>query len=114
MDKLNKLKDDREIGNFMKTVTEILTNIIYRQAQLFEKVLKLELSDSHYPSKEEIKKNKRLLRQLTYLNNEVKKLKGRIKNLENRDSYYPVGGVGIVRSRNSEEEIKNIKIGLTD
>ena len=50
-----------------------------------------------------IKKNKGILRQLTALNNEVKKLKGRIKALEQRDSYYP-----------TEEEIKNIKVGGTD
>jgi len=36
-----------------------------------------------------IKENKGILRQLTYLNNEVKKLKGRIFQLEQKDSYYP-------------------------
>jgi len=36
-----------------------------------------------------IKENKGILRQLTYLNNEVKKLKGRIFQLEQKNSYYP-------------------------
>jgi len=36
-----------------------------------------------------IKENKGILRQLTYLNNEVKKLKARIFQLEQKDSYYP-------------------------
>ena len=36
-----------------------------------------------------IKENKGILRQLTCLNSEVKKLKGKVKALEQRDSYYP-------------------------
>jgi len=52
---------------------------------------------------ESIKKNKEILRQLTSLNNEIKELKGRVKKLEQKDSYYP-----------TEEEIKNIKVGGTD
>ena len=36
-----------------------------------------------------IKENKGILRQLTYLNNEVKELQGKVKKLEQRDSYYP-------------------------
>ena len=36
-----------------------------------------------------IKENKGILRQLTYLNNEVKELRGKIKKLEQKDSYYP-------------------------
>ena len=51
-----------------------------------------------------IRKNKGLLRQLTCLNNEVKELKGRIKKLEQEDTYYPM----------TEKEIRNIKIGGTD
>ena len=38
---------------------------------------------------ESIKKNKGILRQFTALNNEIEKLKGRVKKLEQRDSYYP-------------------------
>ena len=49
-----------------------------------------------------IKKNKGLLRQLTALNNKVKGLEVRIKELE-KNLYYP-----------TEEEIKNIKFGGTD
>jgi len=52
---------------------------------------------------ESIKKNKRILRQLTSLNNEIKGLKIRVKKLEQKDSSYPI-----------EEEIKNIKVGLND
>jgi len=47
-----------------------------------------------------IKKNKGILRQLTALNNEVKKLKSRVKALERGDSYYP----------NVGELIKRLKI----
>ena len=36
-----------------------------------------------------IKKNKGILRQLTSLNNKIKKLKIRIKKLEQKGSYYP-------------------------
>jgi len=52
---------------------------------------------------ESIKKNKGLLRQLTSLNNELKKLKSRIKALEQRDDCYP-----------TEKEIENLKVGGTD
>ena len=51
-----------------------------------------------------IKKNKRILRQLTLLNNEVKELKVRVRQLEQAQTYYPM----------SEDEINNIKIGGSD
>ena len=51
-----------------------------------------------------IKKNKEISRQLTVLNNEVKELKVRIKQLEQVQTYYPM----------SEDEINNIKIGGSD
>ena len=51
-----------------------------------------------------IKENKRILRQLTALNNEVKGLKDKVKALEQKGSYYPM----------TEEEIRNIKVGGTD
>ena len=38
---------------------------------------------------ESIKKNKNILRQLTSLNNEIKKLNIRVKKLEQKDNYYP-------------------------
>ena len=38
---------------------------------------------------ESIKKNKNVLRQLTSLNNEIKKLNVRVKKLEQKDNYYP-------------------------
>ena len=50
-----------------------------------------------------IKENKGILRQLVALNNEIRELKGRVKKLEQSDSYYP-----------SKEEIANIKAGGTD
>ena len=50
-----------------------------------------------------IKENKGILRQLTFLNNEVKEMRGKIKKLEQKDSYYP-----------NAEEIRTIKIGGTD
>ena len=64
-----------------------------------------------------IKENKGVLRQLTTLNNQMKamislyrdvvidnsKLEKRVRKLEQQNSYYP-----------NEEEIGNIKIGLTD
>ena len=50
-----------------------------------------------------IKKNKGILRQLTALNNEMNELKGRVEALEKRNSCYP-----------TKEEIKKIKVGLTD
>ena len=50
------------------------------------------------------KKNKEISRQLTVLNNEVKELKVRIKQLEQVQTYYPM----------SEDEINNIKIGGSD
>ena len=52
---------------------------------------------------ESIKKNKGILKQFTFLNNEVKKLKSRIKALEKRDSCYP-----------TEEEISKVKVGGND
>jgi len=52
---------------------------------------------------ESIKKNKGILRQLTSLNNEIKKLNIRVNKLEQVQTYYP-----------TEEEIRNIKIGGTD
>lgn len=51
-----------------------------------------------------IKENKGVLRQLTSLNNEVKELKGRVRKLEQRYTYYPY----------TKEEIGNIKVGLND
>ena len=36
-----------------------------------------------------IKENKGILRQLTCLNSELKELKGKVKALEQRESYYP-------------------------
>ncbi len=36
-----------------------------------------------------IEKNKGILRQFTFLNNEIKDLKGRIKKLENSNKIYP-------------------------
>lgn len=50
-----------------------------------------------------IKENRGILRQLTDLNNEVNKLKNKVKKLEQQNSYYPI-----------QEEIKNIKLGGTD
>lgn len=50
-----------------------------------------------------IKENRGVLRQLTHLNNEVKELRGKVKKLEERDSYYP-----------NKEEIPFIKVGGTD
>ena len=46
-----------------------------------------------------IKKNRGILRQLTYLNNEVKELRGKVKKLEQKESYYP-----------NAEEIKKMPI----
>ena len=50
-----------------------------------------------------IKENKGILRQLITLNNEMKELRGRVRKLEQKDSYYSI-----------QEEIKNIKVGGTD
>lgn len=50
-----------------------------------------------------IKKNKGVLRQLTFLNNEVKELKGKVKALEQRDSCYL-----------TDEELSREKVGGTD
>ena len=50
-----------------------------------------------------IKENRGILRQLTHLNNEVKELQGKVKKLEQQNSYYP-----------TEEEISSIKVGGTD
>ena len=51
-----------------------------------------------------IKENKGILRQLTSLNNEVGELKGRVKKLEKRDTYYPM----------TEKEIIDVKVGGTE
>jgi len=51
-----------------------------------------------------IKKNSGLLRQLTFLNSEVKDLKVRVKKLEEAKTYFPF----------TEKEIRNIKVGGTD
>ena len=50
------------------------------------------------------KKNKEISRRLTALNNEVKELKVRVRQLEQAQTYYPM----------SEDEINNIKIGGSD
>ena len=50
------------------------------------------------------KKNKEISRKLTALNNEVKELKIRVRQLEQAQTYYPM----------SEDEINNIKIGGSD
>ena len=50
-----------------------------------------------------IKETRGILRQLTHLNNEVKELQGKVKKLEQQNSYYP-----------TEEEISSIKVGGTD
>lgn len=45
------------------------------------------------PTAELIKKNSGILRQFTSLNNEIKELKGRVKELEEKEDYsYKVGG----------------------
>ena len=51
-----------------------------------------------------IKKNKEISRRLTLLNNEIKELKVRVRQLEQAQTYYPM----------SEDEINNIKIGGSD
>lgn len=52
---------------------------------------------------ESIKKNKGVLKQLTFLNNEVKELKGRVKALEKPYGCYP-----------TKEEISKLKVGGND
>ena len=57
-----------------------------------------------------IKKNKEILRQLTALNNEIKELKFRVRQLEQTQTYYPLGYSEI----NETGGVNNIKIGGTD
>ena len=57
-----------------------------------------------------IKKNKKISRQLTVLNNEVKELKVRVRQLEQVQTYYPLEYSGI----NETGGVDNIKIGGTD
>ena len=56
-----------------------------------------------------IKKNKEISRQLTVLNNEVKELKVRVRQLEQAQTYYPLEYSGI----NETGGVDNIKIGGT-
>ena len=56
------------------------------------------------------KKNKGILRQLTALNNEIKELKVRVRQLEQVQTYYPLGYSEI----NETGGVDNIKIGGTD
>ena len=56
------------------------------------------------------KKNKEISRQLTLLNNEVKELKVRVRQLEQAQTYYPLGYSEI----NETGGVNNIKIGETD
>jgi len=57
-----------------------------------------------------IKKNKKISRKLTALNNEVKELKIRVRQLEQAQTYYPLEYSGI----NETGGINNIKIGGND
>ena len=57
-----------------------------------------------------IKKNKKISRQLTALNNEVKELKVRVRQLEQAQTYYPLEYSGI----NETGGVDNIKIGGND
>ena len=57
-----------------------------------------------------IKKNKGISRQLTLLNNEIKELKVRVRQLEQVQTYYPLGYSEI----NETGGINNIKIGGND
>ena len=56
------------------------------------------------------KKNKEISRQLTLLNNEVKELKVRVRQLEQAQTYYPLEYSEI----NETGGVNNIKIGGTD
>ena len=57
-----------------------------------------------------IKKNKGISRKLTVLNNEVKELKIRVRQLEQAQTYYPLEYSGI----NETGGVDDIKIGGTD
>ena len=57
-----------------------------------------------------IKKNKGISRQLTALNNEIKELKVRVRQLEQAQTYYPMEYSGI----NEAGGVDNIKIGGSD
>jgi len=56
------------------------------------------------------KKNKEISRRLTALNNEVKELKVRVRQLEQVQTYYPLEYSGI----NETGGVDNIKIGGND
>ena len=56
------------------------------------------------------KKNKEISRQLTLLNNEVKELKVRVRQLEQAQTYYPLEYSEI----NETGGVNNIKIGGSD
>ena len=56
------------------------------------------------------KKNKEISRRLTALNNEVKELKVRVRQLEQAQTYYPLEYSEI----NEVGGVDNIKIGGTD
>jgi len=56
------------------------------------------------------KKNKEISRQLTALNNEIKELKVRVRQLEQAQTYYPLEYSEI----NKAGGVNNIKIGETD
>ena len=57
-----------------------------------------------------IKKNKEISRRLTLLNNEIKELKVRVRQLEQAQTYYPLEYSGI----NETGGVDNIKIGGND
>ena len=57
-----------------------------------------------------IKKNKGISRQLTALNNEIKELKVRVRQLEQVQTYYPLEYSEI----NETGGVNNIKIGEID
>ena len=57
-----------------------------------------------------IKKNKEISRRLTLLNNEIKELKVRVRQLEQAQIYYPLGYSEI----NETGGVNNIKIGGSD
>ena len=56
------------------------------------------------------KKNKEISRKLTVLNNEIKELKVRVRQLEQAQTYYPLEYSEI----NKAGGVNNIKIGGTD
>ena len=56
------------------------------------------------------KKNKEISRRLTLLNNEIKELKVRVRQLEQVQTYYPLEYSGI----NETGGVDNIKIGGND